>query len=253
MPIKFDDIEDTAIRAVLENPDVQSKIQSRIDSSVSALTAKNQELLTEVKTIKSSLSELGGLDAIKALVSESASQKAAREQAELEQARANGNVKDIETRYATQLQEKDQELSGLKTSIVEKEVKNVLTSAIVGAKGSDLLEPFMRSRVKGQFGTSGIEIEVLNDDGTPMLTSKGTKATVADLVEEFKGKEKYQTLFSGSGKSGSGSDHSVNVDDTKNPFDKKSPDFNLTEAMKFYKENPDKARKMAAKVGFKIG
>lgn len=253
MPIKFDDVEDEAIRKVLEDPTIQSKIQSRIDSSVSGLTSKNQELLADLKTLKSSIDELGGLDQLKSIVQETAAQKSAREKAELERARAEGNVNEIETRYAEQLQQKDQELSTLKTSIVDKEVTNVLNSAISKAKGSDLLEPFIRKRVKGAFNKDQIEVEVLNENGTPMLTNKGTRATVDDLIEEFKTNTRYMSLFSGSGKSGSGTDNSPPVDESFNPFDKSDKQFNLTKAMQFYKENPDKAKRMAAKVGFNIG
>lgn len=253
MPIKFDDIENEDLRKKLEDPEVLTVIQSKIDSSVSSLNTKNQETLDELKKLRNTLNEFGGLEKIKTIISETATEKAAREKAEMDKARTEGNVKEIETRYAEQLQQKDTELNTLKSSVIEKEVKNVLVSSLNKAKGSDLLEPFIKQRVKGSFGPNGIEIEVLNENGTPMLTNKGTKATVDDLVEEFKSNQRYQTLFSGSGKSGSGTDASAGVDETFNPFDKTDKRFNLTKAMQFYKENPDKAKRLAAKVGFSIG
>lgn len=244
MTIKFDDIEDENIRKILEEPTIQSKIQSRIDSSVSSLQSKNQELLNELKTLKGSLEEFGGLDNIKNVLKELENKK-------LDKARSEGDLKGIETKYMEQLSAKDKELQTLRNTIVEKEIKSLVSSALAKYKASELLEPFIKQRIRGGF-QDGVVIEFVNEDGAPMLTSKGTKASIDDLIEEFRQNERFKPLFPAPKKSGSGTDSSVNTDDGFNPFDRNDKRFNLTKAMEFYKQNPEKAKQLAAKVGFKI-
>lgn len=254
--IKLDGIEDESIAKVIANPAVQVALAKTIEAAKQPLVAKRDELLTQISKSKETLSQveqLGGLDRISALAGEAARAEKEAKAAEMKALEESGNVKKISEHYATQLKASQDELNALKTSLVERDISNRLLKEISKAGGvSELLEPVVKGRVRGKFDDAGAtKIEVLTAEGAPMLLDDGTPASIKDLIATLKDNPVYGRAFDGSGKGGTGSKPSSAGND-ENPFDSKSPAFNMTKAMAMYKQDPSKARQLAAKAGVDV-
>lgn len=248
----IDESQRDTIKNVLQNDAVQSAINNFIEQRESGLRSKRDELLTTVTEMKKQIDQFGGIDKIQEITKQHEEAQRRAKEAELKEAEQTGQLDKIKSHYADQLAAAQNENAQFRKGVTDREVKLQIAQAI-GKQGSvDLLLPHMVGRVKGELQTSGdVAITVLNPDGSPMLTNQGQPASLKDLVDEFKANERFAMGFNPSGRSGSGADHSVE-DVEANPFDKKSPHFNLTKQQELYKQNPTKARHMAALVGVKI-
>lgn len=95
-------------------------------------------------------------------------------------------------------------------------------------------------------------IKLLDEYGEPRVDPKtGKPFTIKQRIAEMKETPEYAMLFEG-GKPGGGSRTINGVSIKGNPFDKKSPHFNLTEQGRLYRDNPDLARRLAGEVGINL-
>lgn len=212
------------------------------------LRAKNQELLSELGEKRSTLrsyQNLGDPDTL-------AEQLKTVNKVSKEKEKTDNTLDQVKSEYQKQLEEKDNQLNNLKSSIVQQRVENELDAAIREAKGyPELLKPIMKSRVQGQLDENGdVQISVLNSKGHPMLVGNGSDAGIQDLVEEYKNSETYSRAFQGSGRTGTGTRQNKGGTTEGNPFDRNSDSYNVTEGMKLYKENPEKAKQLMKEAGF---
>lgn len=218
---------------------LKPEVLAVIESVNKGLVSKRDELLGTISDHRKTLQDLGGLDTIKASLSELIELKKA--------APAN---KDITKTYQEQLEALQLQLKTQKETAATSKVGEVLTSAVKEADGDvDLLMPFIKSRVKHVIADDGtVSIEVLNASGAPMLNSDGKDASVKDLVAEFKGHEKYGRLFGAANIGGSGG-RGGSKGLPANPFAKNTPDYNVTKQAEMYRSNKELAITMAAAAG----
>jgi hypothetical protein len=187
------------------------------------LTAKQQELLKEKKTLAEKLQalegQLSGIDLEKA--------KKALEQAdqlEREKLKATGDwetrEKQLKDQLAAEIAKRDQHFqSELKTredrittlqGALEKSlIEAQATAAIAGAKGvPELLLPHVMRQVKIAEENGDFVVRVLDAQGQPRIANvKGDPFTIANLVEEMKGNAIFGRAFEASGAGGSGANN----------------------------------------------
>ena len=236
------------MKEMFAKPEFQAALSKIVETQVAPLKAKRDELLASSTSYKKQLDALDNAKTQAELAAAEVSRKAA-----LEAAQKTGDVEKITSQYSKQLQDKETELSSFKQKVVDKEISLKVANAIAAAGGvPELLEYAVRGRVKASMEGSDIKISVLNSDGAQMLKSDGVPATMADLMEEFKGNEVYGRAFTSTGTRGAGSRASSDVNtDASNPFDRKSKEFNVSKAMEIARTNPEKAKRLAQAAGVK--
>jgi hypothetical protein len=244
---------------VLQSADVQTAIQTALDSQTDGLKTKRDELFTEMGKQKSTLSELtalGGLDKFKELQSQLSEADKQAQEDKLKQAQASGDVEKINEAHSTQITELTKTIDGLKSSMVQKELNTIISAEILSQNGiPELLTPLIGGRVRGMYSESGaINYEVKNVDGSPMLTAEGRDATIEHLVNSLRTTDHFSSAFRGTGSSGMNSTQSDDVGNaSENPFSAYGKEtFDLTKAMVFMKTNPEKGRKLAKEAGFPV-
>jgi len=95
-------------------------------------------------------------------------------------------------------------------------------------------------------------IKLVDEYGEPRVDPKtGKPFTIKQRIAEMKEMQEYAMLFEGA-KAGSGSRTVNGITLKGNPFDRKSPHFNLTEQGRLYRDNPDLAKRLAGEVGMKL-
>ena len=184
------------------------------------LTAKQQELLNEKKTLADKLKalegQLSGIDLEKA---KKALEQA--EQLEREKLKATGDwdarekqlkeqlaadLSKRETHFQTELKTRDDRISKLQGSLEKNLIEAQATAAIAAAKGvPELLLPHVMRSVKVVEENGEFVARVLDAQGQPRIANvKGEPFTIALLVEEMKANEVYGRAFDASSAGGSG-------------------------------------------------
>jgi len=228
------------VKATLSKPEVADVLKGVLSSMTDPLAAKNAEVLNELKTLKASINEVGGSDALKQL-------KQAREK-DL-QDRLNGNdVETVKKTYQTQLEGEIKTRKQLEKRMLDTEVSRLVSSEIAKADGvPELLEHIVRGRVKAELGDDfQVRVKVLDANGTQKLLADGKEASVSDIIAELKQNAVYGRAFKASGVNGTGAKPSSNTAGS-NPFRKET--FNLTEGGKLIRDNPAIARAMLVEAG----
>jgi len=123
----------------------------------------------------------------------------------------------LETKHKNELAARDQELEARGQRLQTREgqlkrllIDNAATAAIAAAKGNvELLLPHVKDRCRcvESKDDQDYTLEILDGNGEPMYSATGgsvKKATMADLVEEFKNSNTYAVAFEGSSARGSG-------------------------------------------------
>lgn len=184
------------------------------------LTAKQQELLNEKKTLAEKLKvlegQLSGIDLEKA--------KKALEQAEQherEKLKATGDwetrekqlkeqlaadLSKRETHFQAELKTREDRIGKLQGSLEKSLVEAQATAAIAAAKGSpELLLPHVMRSVKVVEENGEFVARVLDATGQPRIANvKGDAFTIANLVDEMRANTVYGRAFEASGAGGSG-------------------------------------------------
>jgi hypothetical protein len=229
------------VKATLTKPEVAEVLKGVLSKMTEPLAAKNAEVLNELKSLKSTIGEVGGTEALKQL-------KAAKEK-DL-QDRLNGNdVETVKKTYQSQLDAETKTRKNLEKRMVETEVSRLVSNEIAKADGvPELLEHVVRGRIRAELGDDlSVRVKVLDVNGTPKLNSDGREASITDIIEELKGNSVYGRAFKAANVSGSGAKSSAAPAAANNPFRKET--FNLTEGGKLLQSNPALARSMLLEAG----
>jgi Skp family chaperone for outer membrane proteins len=231
----------------ITKPEVLAKFDALIEQSKEGLLKKNNELLAKHTELNGFIQSMGGKDALKALSEQASKAKAESEAAALR----SGDVEAIKSQYQNQLSAVAKERDSFKSKYVDREVNRSITEAIRSAKGAPaLLEPLVRARIAADVTEDGdVRLNVLNANGSPMLTSDGQTATLKDLLAEFRSHSDYARAFEPNKSGGSGA--VVNPEGVpqgqNNPWNPATR--NLTEQSKLVTSNPQMAKLMAAQYG----
>lgn len=233
---EFEGLDPTVIEALIK-PEALSKLTAFSDKIRQPLLANVNEINGKFTSLDAELKALGGLDALKAQVTESKKKKADKVPTdELEQYKQQAQA---------ELEQHTSRAAKLESSLLNKEVAYQVSKAGV----SPLLEPHVRSRLKATLSEEGeTEITVLNTDGSPMLTSGMKPATIADLLTELKKNPDFAPAFV-EHKSGSGA-KSSDTHGVVNPF--LAATRNYGEQQKIAKSNPALAKALAAAAGINL-
>ena len=202
-----------------------------LQTSNDSLVSKNSELLNELKQVKTSLAELGGLEQLKNLVSESQ----VNTQAKLEE---DNNLEQLKEHFDSQIAAANNKNDELVNGIVQNQIDTHLRSAVTKAKGSyTLLEHQLKNQVSGEYENGKVKMTITDSNGMPMMT-EGKDASLTDLVDSFKVKEDFARAFDATTNiSGSGTP----VGGQKN-INKQAE--TLGEITELYKTNPAKAMEL---------
>lgn len=219
-------------------------IQEMIEKEVAGLKAKNQELLGKQQDLKSKYESVKDVDVEKYRELTQKEQQAEEEllmkKNEFEKLRERDR-EEYEAKINA-LQSKNEKLnSSLNNYVIEKQ----LSEAISKHDGNPLfLAPHMQNRVELAETDGGFEIVVKDASGGNMFNQEGGKATVEDLVKEFKNNEMFMGAFKGNGASGTGTQTSpkTSTSGMENPFRTKDIDAQT----KLYKENRELYNQMKA-------
>lgn len=192
--------------------------------SVLPVIRKKNELLTEVKDLKTAVRKFEGIE------DPEAARTALQRVTELEEQLAGGGGKNAEAiaklqrdhqaamealrrQSAQQLEERDTQLQRERTAAEDFFVRSEIARAFGAARGNpealDYITYNVRQRVKPVRREDGTfeRLAVLDAQNVERVKdSKLTPATIDDFVLELREDPKYGTSFSGSGQSGSGAD-----------------------------------------------
>jgi hypothetical protein len=188
--------------------ETKAKINEWHQKVTVAITRAKTDQFNELSTMKERVASYGGFDAIdtikkKADTADAA--EAAASEAELKEATAKGDLTSVTKQFQEQLAARDKEIENIRNGLANKEKQAIINSAISAEQGTpELLLPHIEPRIKSKMENGMTVLTVLKVDGTPWITENGP-ATVADLVNEFKGNDVFGSCFRASKGSGSGS------------------------------------------------
>lgn len=237
---------DDELKSVVTKPEVLAIIESVVTPIV---TAKST-LLNEKKELQRSIDAFGGIEKVKADLEELGNVRKMTDEERSKAIKASADVEAVRVELSGKLKAEQDTVANLKKSIAERELMNSVAKAVGDSGDFELLLPFINKRISHSLKDDGrLHIDVMTEDGKPMLTSTGDNATLTDLITEFKNSERYGRLFKAEGKGGSGAGHGVaSAGAGNNPF-KKGPSFNVTEQANLYRNNPVLAKQLAAEAG----
>ncbi len=180
---------------------------SRVEDAVGGLKNKNSELLSEVKKLKAFKSELGDdFDP-----EEYQTLRKAKQKAEEDRAKAEGNWEKLKNSLVEQHQKEVQSLQG-KLSQQQTAVETYLIDAQVKAALSDaganvhLMENIVKNSVRAVAENGAYKVVVVDEKGDPRIgSSDGSFMTIPQLVKELSERSEFAPAFSGTGATGTGS------------------------------------------------
>lgn len=226
MPFNPDEFKDDA--------DFQKYITTQVTAATTGLTTKNEELLGEVKELKGKIKNIPDADNL-AKLQEAADKLAKIENENLEK---NGEYQKLldnaNKQHTATVEGLNGTIDSLKSTLRKTMVDGELSKALATAKVNPAL---ITAATK-----------LLEADVSFVETDNGFKASVgeksiADHVAEWASSDvgKNFVLAAGNGGGGNGGDGSGGGGngDYDKYFDKKSPEYNMTEQAKLYKAKPD--------------
>ena len=235
--------------------DLDPAIVAHFATMTKGLEAKRDELLGTVnnlKAFKAAIDEIGGIDALKALQSNAAEATSKAEKERLAKLSADERLAEIEAKYKSEIDSREQKLSQWRQRAVDREVMAMLNEAIRAEDGvPELLAHTMRGRLEAEMGDDGeIKVTVKGPAGEN-LDSTGKPFTLKGLVGEFKANNIYAGGFKAAGVNGAGGrkTNSTNLAGD-NPFAKNT--FNATKQMELIRSAPDTARSLATAAGVEV-
>lgn len=220
--------------------------------AVAGLRQKYRDLLDEKKQLQRKYDELGITpDELAELRDKAANagkgvnaEKLAEMEAKLAEVRKNA-----EKAIADAKAEAEKEREALRRT----EKQRVIATAIAEAKANTKLGKLIDDMIDVRLRDDGTFETVVLKDGQPR--TKGLTAdpmSVSDLLGELKESDDWSIFFAPEGKGGSGASPagSGGTSVSVNPFKKETR--NVTEQMRLAKENPAKARELAAQAGVQL-
>ena len=199
-----------------------------LQASNEALKNKNVELLDELKQLRNSVKELGGIETIRTTLNELKSKQ-------VEKYEQENSIEQLKQHYQDEIEKARKKNQELIDNIVQSNIDQQLRSAVTKNKGSyTLLEPQLRRHVKGEYVDGKVVVKVVDERGLPFMV-EGKEAGISDLVAHFKTQEEFSRAFdvtpgiTGSGAPATGGNPS-------NPVP-----TNLSELTALYQKNPARA------------
>lgn len=167
-------------------------------------------LQKERESVKMASKDLGAYASLGKTPEELKALLEAQDQMEQKKALEKGEFDKLSQTMAEKYEAKLGEMQGTIEQLTKSEHNALATNTLMtelakaGAseEGLKLLPTVLQSRIKVDTINGNREIVVLDSDGTQMLGTSGTNATVSDLVNQVS--SEYQSLFKANLKSGSG-------------------------------------------------
>jgi hypothetical protein len=116
-------------------------------------------------------------------------------------------VKQMQDNHKKELEAKDTELKGMRSSLDEHLIGEQANAAIAAAKGEPkLLSPHIKghTRVVQDDSTKKFIVQVIDDSGNPRVNSKNQPMTITDLVAEMKADKVFGRAFDAKDGNGGG-------------------------------------------------
>lgn len=178
------------------------------ESIKAPLIAKRDELLGEVKTLRS---KYEGIDPeeVSSLKTRATQAETLKEQLEQLKSRANQpdeRVEEVKSQLQAELARQQEAHQSIMRRYQEATVSSQIRDAITRHEGiPELLEGVIRNRVRVTPQDNGdVTLETLSREGKPLFVN-GEEATLDHLVKELAADERYGRAFNTSSPSGSGS------------------------------------------------
>lgn len=203
------------------------------DKAFAALTAKNAELLDELKKVRAKQREFEAAEADRAKAKADAEEAAARQK---------GDFEKIENGYKEKLSKAEGDGFLWKSRYEALVIDRGLDEALTGAKVNPALAKAAHALIKAEHGVE------LSEDGKASINGKPLADFVADWAKTDTGKAFVMNGNSGGGAGGSGNGNTS--DGGKNPF--KAGSINLTEQGRLLRTDPARAKQLAAEAGVKL-
>jgi hypothetical protein len=222
-----------------ETDEGKAEIQKLIEGETKGLKDKVSELLASIKKEK---------DERKAAQDAADSEKAAREEAEAAAAEKSGDVdkvkKALEEKHATEMKKRDDKIASLEAMLNNHVVDGGLVESLSKAGIAPHLMKAAKALIKTQFKS-----EVSEKDGLPVAFIDGKAMTdfVKEWAEGEEGKHFIGAPLNGGGGNGGPKGKFSSAD---NPFKKETR--NLTEQGRLKREDPERAKQLAAEAGVSI-
>lgn len=222
--------------------------------AVAGLRQKYRELLDEKKKLQAKYDELGITPEELADLRDKAANAGkgvnAEKLAEMENKLAEVR-KNAEKAIAEAKAEAEKEREALRRT----EKQRVIATAIAEAKANPKLGKHIEDMIDVRMREDGTFETVVLKDGQPRIKGvMGDLMGVSDLLSELKESDDWSIFFAPEGKGGSGANPGGSAGGTNNsgvnPFKKETR--NVTEQMRLAKENPAKARELAAAAGVQL-
>lgn len=179
----------------------QEQIDALVAEKVTGLKAKNTELLTAQKDLKTKLATFDGVD-----VGRLTELEQAEKDREASNAKKRGDfdalTKKKDEDHAAAIAVKDVAIATRDLKLEDALVGQAVTRAITEAEGNPLLlDHVVRAQVRLEDGQA---VVVGKDKKTLRLDDKGDPMTITALVDEFKQNDAYAGAFAGTGSRGGG-------------------------------------------------
>ena len=226
--------------------DPSADIQGLVDASVTAVNAKNSELLGKLKTAQDKLAVIPEDFTAEGWL------KMQNDLKDVDTSKLNTDEavaavkKQLEEAHAQELVSKSTLIGNLNSELETLLIDNAVSAAISAANGnSTLLLPHVKQQVSMVKGDDGkYAAVVLDANGTERfsMTNAGHRMGVDELVNEFKVNDTYKSAFV-SGNTGGGAGGSGGKVGEANPF-VKGKDYNLTEQSRLLNLQPEVAQQM---------
>lgn len=178
---------------------------------IQALRGTVTNIKNENRSIKGRLSQYSEFDGLGLTIEEVKQLKQARDDAATQRAKDEGDFTALKDQMETNHQNEINTYKSRETKLlgtVQKLLVDDAARAVLAEKDVEgnptLLLPLIRDRVKVTETDDGFLLEVLREDGVPMLNSQNKAASLKDLFLEMKGREEFAGAFKGSGQSGGG-------------------------------------------------
>lgn len=189
---------------LLENEEVFNALQTYIEGETSGLRSNKDRAVTDLHNLKKTFDDYGGVDAAKEILANHEKDLAEARRKALEEARNSGDVKAVEDTYKKQVEAAQKHAASLEQMLVNEKIETEVTKAVTDAGGSmKILGKLIRDRVNGSVVDGKIVLEVLDDNGEPYILENSNRATVADVVKDFKEDEDFGGAFKVETSSGS--------------------------------------------------
>lgn len=191
----------------IENDELAEKLAEKFDEEVSGLKQNQASLLEEKKTLAEKMKSFDGVDA-----DEYRKLKAKLEKQEesgmLERGEFDKLKDKLEKQWQDNIASKDATITNLMSMVKSDRKAAAINEAVRKHEGVAALARVLSASVQAVEQNGEVVLQVLSDDGSPLMGNDGKPATLDSYVETIKADDEYSGLFKSSGMSGGGAANS---------------------------------------------